>query len=92
MPDPASKPTPRPTRTREHGRNLNRPINQPPPAIPIRTDEVYRLSEVARRMGWGRYAMSTARRAGLPVRRLGRRSFVCGDELIEWLKAVAKRV
>lgn len=69
-----------------------RHVNQPPPFAPFRTDELYTLAEVARRINWGKFALATARRNGLPVRRLGRRHFVCGDELIAWVKEKGKLV
>jgi hypothetical protein len=69
--------------------NKSLAVSQPPVSAPIRADECYRLSEVARRMGWQKFALATAKRNGLPVRRLGRRHLVLGSEFLEWITTAA---
>lgn len=58
------------------------------PATPgvIRADEVYRLDEVRRRLGLNDDALRAARRAGLKARKIGRRKFYIGSELIEYVR------
>ena len=59
-----------------------------PPATPgvIRADELYRLDEVRRRLGLNDDALRAARRAGLKARRVGRRKYFLGSELIEYVR------
>ena len=53
----------------------------------ISRNELLTLDEVQRRLGIGSAAMRSARRDGLPVRYVGRRGFVSGDDLIQWVKS-----
>lgn len=48
--------------------------------------ELYTLCEVKRRLGIGEAGLRQCRRRGLPVRRIGNRRLVLGDELIEWVR------
>jgi hypothetical protein len=53
----------------------------------IRSDAIYPIIVVMRRLGIGRSTLTTMRRQGLSVRQLGRRcTYVFGSELIEFLK------
>lgn len=52
----------------------------------ISVGELYPLDEAARRLGWSRRAMRTARRAGLPVRYFGGRGFLIGDDVIAFIR------
>ena len=54
--------------------------------VQIHSDRAYDLSAL-KSLGLGTAAIREARRDGLPVHRLGRRSFVIGSELIDHLKA-----
>lgn len=51
----------------------------------IRADELYTLPELKRRLSLGDYAMRQARRAGLKVRTIGRRRYVMGADVLQWL-------
>lgn len=51
----------------------------------IRSDEVYSLSEVKKRLGLGTHALRMARMKGLEMRKVGRRKFVLGKHLIEFI-------
>jgi hypothetical protein len=52
--------------------------------VEIRADAAYDLATV-KKLGLGTAALRTARRKGLIVRRIGRRSFVLGRDLLEYL-------
>lgn len=54
----------------------------------IRSDALYTLDEIKQRMGLGQAALRTARRNGLAVKRIGRRGFVFGRDLIEYFDKV----
>ena len=51
----------------------------------IRADCAYDLSQVRTRLGLGTAAIRTARRKGLVVRRVGRKSFILGRDIIAYL-------
>ena len=48
----------------------------------IRADGMYTLAEIRARLGLGPYALREARRRGLPVRKIGRRSYVLGKDIL----------
>lgn len=50
---------------------------------------VYTLDEVNNRLGLGATALRKARREGLVVRKVGRRGFVLGRDLIAWITKTA---
>ena len=52
----------------------------------ISPDIMYRLEEAKRVMGWGNHAMRSARRNGLIVKYAGRRAYVHGKHLIEYIE------
>jgi hypothetical protein len=54
----------------------------------VNRDGIYTLAAVADRLGVGEAWLRTARGKGLPVRRIGRRAFVLGSELHEFLKGL----
>jgi hypothetical protein len=58
------------------------------PALPgeIREDAAYRLDELKRRLGLNDEALRKARRAGLRARKVGRRKFYLGSEVIMFLR------
>jgi len=58
----------------------------------VRADSLYTLEELSRRLGLGTAALRTARRSGLVVRRIGRRSYVLGRDLIDYVDRNADRV
>ncbi len=53
----------------------------------ITADAMYTLGEISQRMKLGTHALRMARRAGLPVRYIGRRGFVLGKDLIAYVEA-----
>lgn len=53
----------------------------------ISADVLYTLPELKQRLGLGDFAMRQARQAGLPVRKIGRRRYVLGSDVVTWLKA-----
>jgi hypothetical protein len=57
----------------------------------IAADSIYTLDEVNDRLGLGKSALRTARREGLIVKRIGRRGFVLGRDLIAWFEKSAKQ-
>jgi hypothetical protein len=61
---------------------------QPEPAGLITADALYTLGEIQQRLKLGQHAMRQARRAGLPVRRIGRRAYVLGRDVIAFLDSV----
>ncbi len=58
----------------------------------ISADCLYTLSEIQLRLGMGIHAMRMARRSGLKVRRVGRRSYVLGKDVMEYVERVAQVV
>jgi hypothetical protein len=56
----------------------------------IIADAIYTLDEVDARLGLGKSALRTARRQGLTVKRIGRRGYVLGRDVIEWFERSAK--
>jgi hypothetical protein len=55
----------------------------------ISADQVLTLDAVRTELGLGIAAMREARRKGLKVRRIGRRKFVFGADLIDFLRAAS---
>lgn len=64
------------------------------PASPgvIRTDESYTLSELRRRLGLNDEALRQARRRGLKARKVGRRKYYLGSEVIAFLRDCCPQV
>jgi len=64
----------------------------PRPAAPghITGDALYTLEEIRERLKLGDHAMRQARRAGLRVRRIGRRGYVLGSEIIQFIATASK--
>jgi hypothetical protein len=52
---------------------------------PIQRNTVYPKDSFMSRVGWGEFAMRSARRSGLKVIRAGKGVFVRGEDFIEWL-------
>ena len=52
----------------------------------IQSGSAYTLRETKARLGWGTVALRRARERGLPVRRLGRRSYILGSDLIDHIR------
>lgn len=48
----------------------------------IAADTLYTLAEIQSRLRLGQHAMRQARRAGLRVRRIGRRAYVLGRDVL----------
>ncbi len=49
---------------------------------------IYTLGEFQDRLKLGQHAMRQARRAGLPVRRVGRRGYILGSDALEFFRRV----
>lgn len=56
----------------------------------VTADAIYTLEEIQRRLGLGAHAMRAARRAGLRVRRIGRRGYVLGRDVLAFIEASTK--
>ena len=56
----------------------------------ITADSLYTLAEIQDRLKLGQHAMRQARRAGLKVRRIGRRAFVLGRDVMAFIDSAAK--
>ncbi len=55
---------------------------KPDVAGEIHADGMYTLAEIRARLGLGTYALREARRHGLLVRKIGRRSYVLGKDIL----------
>lgn len=55
-----------------------------PPRGSIRADEVLPLEVLRQRFGIGSKSVASMRRAGLPIRRLGRQGFVLGADILDF--------
>jgi hypothetical protein len=53
-------------------------------------DAVYRLDVLREELKLGDHAMRQARRAGLRVRRIGRRGYVLGKDILAFIEASGK--
>ena len=67
-------------------------ITPPRPDAPglVTADTLYTLAEVEERLKLGPHAMRQARRAGLRVRRIGRRGYVLGRDILQFVESTAK--
>lgn len=52
----------------------------------IESHVIYQQAEYCKRMGWGRRAYDAAVRRGLPVMRSGKRVYLHGAAVLEWLQ------
>jgi hypothetical protein len=60
------------------------PKQQNEKLAPIRADAVYPLPFFQQAMGLAKAALRTMRRNGLPVRKIGVRSYISGQEFLDW--------
>lgn len=60
-------------------------------AGPIQKDTIYPKDNLMGRLGWGDYAMRSARRSGLKVIRAGKSIFIRGEDFIDWLNKQAEQ-
>jgi hypothetical protein len=51
----------------------------------IRRDAVYRVDELKERMGWRDAAFRAARRRGLKVHHVGKRTYITGEDLFAYI-------
>ena len=67
-------------------------FSNPRPDAPglVTADALYTLAEIQERLKLGQHAMRQARRAGLRVRRIGRRGYVLGRDVMAFIDATAK--
>jgi hypothetical protein len=56
----------------------------------ISADELYTLEEIQARLGLGTAALRTARRQGLTVRRIGRRGYLLGRDVMKFVEREGK--
>lgn len=56
----------------------------------VSADSLYTLAEIQKRLKLGDHALRQARRRGLKVRRIGRRAYLLGRDIIEFIDKVAK--
>ena len=52
----------------------------------IEPGTLYELNEAMSRTGWGRTSFRTARRQGLRVKYAGRKAYVLGSDLIDFIQ------
>jgi hypothetical protein len=57
------------------------------PAGGIHVDEVLPIGEAMTRLGWGSRSLAEAKRKGLTVLCFGKRSYIFGGDLLEFLRA-----
>ena len=62
------------------------------PDVPgvIVADELYTLQEFQRRMRLGAAATRQARRQGLILRKIGRRKYLLGRDILDWLESTSE--
>ena len=65
----------------------NATLDRPDAPGVITADAVYTLDEIRERMKLGQAAMRQARRAGLKVRKIGRRRYVLGRDILAYVEA-----
>ena len=65
------------------------PSGRRPPGL-IKADCLYTLAEIQERLKLGPHAMRQARRAGLRVRRIGRRAYVLGRDVLAFIESASK--
>lgn len=53
-------------------------------------DAIYTLEGIQQRLKLGQHALRMARRAGLKVRRIGRRGYVLGRDVLDFVQTAAK--
>ena len=70
----------------------SRALDSTSPPGEITAAALYTLSEINRRLGLGKKALREARRQGLVVKRIGRRGYVRGADLIDWFDRNAKPI
>ena len=58
----------------------------PPPPEEIQPECLYSLREAMQRTGWGKSGMRAARRAGLPVKYVGRKAYLLGRDIIDYIQ------
>lgn len=56
----------------------------------VTADALYTLAEIQDRLKLGQHAMRQARRAGLRVRRIGRRAYVLGRDLMAFVESASE--
>lgn len=56
----------------------------------VRSDELYTLREIGRRLGLGPRALCDAQRRGLRTILFGRLKLVLGDDVVSWARRLAE--
>jgi hypothetical protein len=63
------------------------------PALgPVQASVLYPIETAKALMGWGQRALREARRAGLKVRKVGRREYIIGRDIIEFVEQAGELV
>lgn len=52
----------------------------------VESHVLYRQDEICKRLGWGRRAYDAAVRRGLPTMRSGKRVYLLGSQVLEWIQ------
>jgi hypothetical protein len=60
------------------------------PAV-VRSGELYSLTELRRRLGWGEHYVRTARVAGLRLVTFGRQKYCLGEDVLSFFRKLADR-
>lgn len=58
----------------------------------INSGSLYTIDELNDRLGLGKAALRTARREGLIIKKIGRRSYCTGQAILDWFEHSAKKV
>ncbi len=59
-------------------------MDDPKPPGEITADGMYTIAEIRNRLGLGTYALRKARQNGLPIRKIGRRNYILGKDILEF--------
>jgi len=64
----------------------------PRPEAPghVTADSLYTLAKIQDRLKLGQHALRQARRAGLRIRRIGRRGYVLGRDILAFVESTGK--
>jgi len=66
------------------------PATATQPSGRISADEIWTLDAVKAHLGLGASALRQARRQGLRVKYIGRRGYICGRDLIDFISTTAR--
>lgn len=74
------------------GKHPNQPETRPRrrPGGSIDGNELLRLAELKRRLGWGEHAVRQARAAGLRLIAFGREKYALGSDVLDFFRRLAE--